>query len=66
VPISQKYVQREPSCSMWTGRLTDRHDTANIRFSQFCDSPYKLHSIHFIFDGFTASCSCFNTEICSP
>jgi hypothetical protein len=42
--ISWKSVQREPSCSMrayvrtdgWADRVTDKHDKANSRFSQFC------------------------------
>jgi len=34
--ISWKTVQWEPSCSMRTDGLTDRHDEANSGFSKFC------------------------------
>ena len=33
-----KFVQWEPSCSMWTDRQTHRHDEGNCHFSQFCES----------------------------
>jgi len=36
--ISRKSVQWEPSCSMRTDKRTYRHDGANSRFSQFCES----------------------------
>jgi hypothetical protein len=39
--ISRKSFQREPSCSMLTGRQIYGHDEANSRFSQFCECASK-------------------------
>ena len=39
--ISWKSVQWEPSCFMRMDRRTDRHDEANSRLSQLCESAYK-------------------------
>jgi hypothetical protein len=32
---------------MRTDRQTDRHDEANSRFSQFCESAYKRRAVRF-------------------
>jgi len=36
--IPRKSVQREPCCTMRAEGQIDRHDEANSRFSQFCES----------------------------
>jgi len=36
--ILWKSVQWEQSCSMRADRWSDRHDEANSRFTQFCES----------------------------
>jgi hypothetical protein len=38
---SWKFVQWEPSCSMRTDGLTDRHDKGKSRFPQFSERPLK-------------------------
>jgi hypothetical protein len=43
--ISWKSVQWEPICSMRMEIRTYRHDEANSRFSQLCDSAYKYELI---------------------
>jgi hypothetical protein len=40
--ILRKSVGWQPSCSMWAGGRTDRHDEANSRFSQFSELEYKI------------------------
>jgi hypothetical protein len=40
--ISQKSVQWELRCTMWTDIHTDGHDNANSHFSQFCEHAKKL------------------------
>jgi hypothetical protein len=40
--MSCKFVQWEPSCSIWTDTQTDGHDEASSRFSQFCERAETL------------------------
>jgi len=39
--ISWTSIQWEPNCSMRADGWTNRHDEANSRFSQICETPPK-------------------------